>query len=77
MPTARSYPSFAFPVSSLASRDTREHTSRGRRTMQAPLEKAAENVFQRLSSARHSVWGSVVPGIPDFCRELISAIAEG
>jgi hypothetical protein len=33
MPTARSYPSFAFPVSSLASRDTREHTSRGRRTM--------------------------------------------
>ena len=24
----------------------------------------------------HLVWGSVVPDIPDFCRELIAALAE-
>jgi hypothetical protein len=24
----------------------------------------------------HSVWGRVVPDIPDFCRELVAALAE-
>jgi hypothetical protein len=34
------------------------------------------DVFQRLSTAPHLVWGRVVPDIPDFCRELIAALAE-
>ena len=25
----------------------------------------------------HAVWGRVVPDIPDFCRELVAALAEG
>ena len=24
----------------------------------------------------HLVWGRVVPDIPDFCRELVAALAE-
>ena len=24
----------------------------------------------------HLVWGHVVPDIPDFCRELVAALAE-
>jgi hypothetical protein len=28
-------------------------------------------------SASHLLWGRVVPDIPDFCRELIAALAEG
>ena len=27
-------------------------------------------------TACYSVWGRVVPDIPDFCRELVAAIAE-
>jgi hypothetical protein len=27
-------------------------------------------------TALHSVWGRVVPDIPDFCRELVAALAE-
>jgi hypothetical protein len=34
------------------------------------------DVSRRLSPAFHSVWGRVVPDIPDFCRELVAALAE-
>jgi hypothetical protein len=29
-----------------------------------------------LQPPLHSVWGRVVPDIPDFCRELVAALAE-
>ena len=55
---------------------TYEHTSRSRGTMQAPLENPLGYLFQHFSTPCHSVWGRVVPDIPDFCRELIAALAE-
>jgi hypothetical protein len=30
----------------------------------------------RFSATSHLVWGRVVPDLPDFCRELVAAIAE-
>jgi hypothetical protein len=30
-----------------------------------------------LPTAFHLVWGRVVADIPDFCRELVAALAEG
>ena len=33
------------------------------------------DVFQRFTSPCHLVWGRVVPDIPDFCRELVAALA--
>ena len=41
-----------------------------------PPEKAVGDVFLHFSAASHSVWGRVVPDIPDFCRELVAALAE-
>jgi len=32
--------------------------------------------FELLLTHLHLVWGRVVPDIPDFCRELIAALAE-
>jgi hypothetical protein len=29
-----------------------------------------------LATQLHMVWGRVVPYIPDFCRELVAALAE-
>jgi hypothetical protein len=29
-----------------------------------------------LSIISHLVWGHMVPDIPDFCRELVAALAE-
>jgi hypothetical protein len=49
----------------------------GERIHSRPPEMAVGDVFQRLSSACHSVWDRVVPDIPDFCREHVAAIAEG
>jgi hypothetical protein len=40
------------------------------------LEKPVGDVFDRLSTASHLVWGRVVPDIPAFCRELVAALAE-
>jgi hypothetical protein len=40
------------------------------------LEKSGEDLFQLLSITSHLVWGRVVPDIPDFCRELVAALAE-
>jgi len=31
---------------------------------------------RRFSTISHSVWGRVVPDIPDFCRELVAALVE-
>ena len=39
-------------------------------------EEAARDVFGRSSTPLHLVWGRVVPDIPDFCRELVAALAE-
>jgi hypothetical protein len=39
-------------------------------------EQAIGDVFRRFSITSHLVWGRVVPDIPDFCRELVAAIAE-
>jgi protease I len=33
-------------------------------------------VFRRFSTTANSVWGRVVPDIPDFCRELVAALAD-
>jgi hypothetical protein len=53
-----------------------EHASRGRKTLLGPPEQAVSDVFQRFSSASHSVLGRVVPDIPAFCCELVGAVAE-
>jgi hypothetical protein len=34
-------------------------------------------MFQRSSTASYLVWGCVVTDIPDFCRGLVAALAEG
>jgi len=41
-----------------------------------PFEDMVGDVFQRLSITSYSVWGRVVPDIPEFCRELVAALAE-
>jgi len=40
-------------------------------------ERPPGDVFPRLSTAPHLVWGRGVPDIPDFCRELVAALADG
>jgi hypothetical protein len=40
------------------------------------MEKSGEDLFQLLSITSHLVWGRVVPDIPEFCRELVAALAE-
>jgi hypothetical protein len=45
--------------------------------MHTPIEMAVKDVDQRSSTVSHLVWGRVVPGIPDFCCELVAALAEG
>ena len=40
-------------------------------------ETAAGDVFLHFSTGLHLVWGRVVPYVPDFCRELVAALAEG
>jgi hypothetical protein len=54
---------------------TSTHTSRRLGPFQAAQEIVGD-VSRRLSPAFHSVWGRVVPDIPDFCRELVAALAE-
>jgi len=55
---------------------TSNHTSRRRAIYPELEEEALGDVFQRFSTAPHLVWGRVVPDIPDFCRELVAALAE-
>jgi hypothetical protein len=59
-----------------ASHHTRVHTSRRRRPIRALLEEAGGDALRRVSSTSHLVWGRVVPDIPDFCRELVAALAD-
>ena len=40
-----------------------------------PPEMALGDVFQRFSTTFHLVWGRVVADVPDFCRELVAALA--
>jgi hypothetical protein len=40
-------------------------------------EKSVKDAYQCFSPTSHLVWGRVVPDIPDFCRELMDALAEG
>jgi hypothetical protein len=39
-------------------------------------ERAVAEEFLMLLTHLHLVWGRVVPDIPDFCRELVAALAE-
>jgi hypothetical protein len=55
---------------------THKHTSRPRAIYPEQEEESVEDVSRRLSPAFHMVWGRVVPDIPDFCRELVAALAE-
>ena len=42
-----------------------------------PPEEALGGVSWYYWTTSYSVWGRVVPDIPDFCRELVAALAEG
>jgi hypothetical protein len=55
---------------------TSEHTSRKVGGLSGAPEMAVGDTFLRFLAAPHSVWGCVVPDIPDFCRELVAALAE-
>jgi hypothetical protein len=37
---------------------------------------AVKDAFLGFSTTSHSVWGRVVPDFPDFCRDLVAALAE-
>jgi hypothetical protein len=52
------------------------HTNRRRGLVHVPPDKPGEDLFQLLWITSHLVWGRVVPDIPDFCRELVAALAE-
>jgi hypothetical protein len=52
------------------------HTSRKEANRLESPDKAVRCLFSRLSPAFHLVWNRVVPDIPDFCRELVAALAE-
>jgi hypothetical protein len=55
---------------------TSGHTSQGRTLGHALSRGPAGDLFQCFSTTSHSAWGRVVPDIPDFCRELVAALAE-
>jgi hypothetical protein len=46
------------------------------RSRRGAPERAVPDGLRRLSTISYSVWGRVVPDIPDFCRELVAALAE-
>jgi hypothetical protein len=41
-----------------------------------PPERLLRGVFRGFPTPCHLVWGRVVPDIPEFCRELVAALAE-
>ncbi len=69
-------PVYLASASSWASRHTREHTNRNSGGPETLSCKAVGDVFWRFLATSHLVWGRVVPDIPDFCRELVAALAE-
>ena len=62
--------------SSRASRYTTAHTSQGRGPIISVDREAPRRRIRISLEHSHSVWGRVVPDIPDFCRELVSALAD-
>jgi hypothetical protein len=40
------------------------------------VEKPLKDAFQPFSGVSHLMWGRVVLSIPDFCPELVAALAE-
>jgi hypothetical protein len=52
---------------------TSDHTSKPRAIYPEQEEEAVGDVYQRLPVTSHLVWGRVVP---DFCRELATALVE-
>jgi hypothetical protein len=56
--------------------DTPTSTPVGRRSYSRPPERAAGQRYEVPATYLHLVWGRVVPDIPDFCRELVAALAE-
>jgi hypothetical protein len=55
---------------------TSGHTSRGSGANRGHLRMPLGDVIGLPATQLHSVWGRVVPDIPDFCRELVAALAE-
>ena len=41
-----------------------------------PCPCGISETYFSISTVSHLVWGRVVPDIPDFCRELVAALAE-
>ena len=39
-------------------------------------EEPVGDGLESPEAALHSVWGRVVPDIPDFCRELVAALTD-
>jgi putative intracellular protease/amidase len=63
-------------VSSRTSHHTHEHTSTGM-GIKDDLENAGAIWVDKAAFREGNlVWGRVVPDIPDFCRELVAALAE-
>jgi hypothetical protein len=59
-----------------ASTYTNDHTSSAEESPLGPPEKPVRGIVPCSATAHHLVWGRVVPDIPDFCRELVTALAE-
>jgi hypothetical protein len=53
----------------------RSHHSGQSATFYAAREALWRNIAV-FSTPSHSVWGRVFSDIPDFCRELVSSLAE-
>jgi hypothetical protein len=63
-------------ASSRASRATPATTPAGERWHLRSSHDALWRPFVAHKTVPHLVWGRVVPDIPDFCRELVAALAE-
>ena len=55
---------------------TSNHTNTAMEVLLGSAERAVAEEFLMLLTHLHLVWGRVVPDIPDFCRELVAALAE-
>jgi hypothetical protein len=60
-----------------ASPYTSAHTSLGKGARRVCPVSPSETYATTFSTGLHLVWGRVVADIPDFCRELVAALAEG
>jgi hypothetical protein len=55
---------------------TSGHTSRGSGANRGHLRMPLGDAIGLPATQLHSVWGRMVPDVPDFCRELVAALAE-